>query len=244
MGGKGYGGPDQVTISPPLREDSPRIPKPCYDSIFCYTQVDLLASLSRGKSWTISEVRPDVIVGFVPSISVMNAAQGLGLYLSLYRAVHGAGARVPIPGSRGGWTCKHTDTFQDILARMEIYAALHPDKCGNGAAFNVADGEVTAWSDKWPGLCEYFGLVGQAPGERYQSLDEFAKNQKVWDAVVAKHGLKAGRLEAYNWSFLYFIMNQFDFDGSDPFTPHPYLFPIWTPHASVALAPDRTSSRV
>jgi hypothetical protein len=49
---------------------------------------------------------------------------------------------------------------------MEIHAALNPDKCGNGAAFNVADGEVTTWSQKWSGLCDYFGLVGEGPGEK------------------------------------------------------------------------------
>lgn len=214
-GGKGYGVeyPDKVTITAPLREDYPRIPKPYYENIFYYSQVDLLTSLSKGKSWTFSEIRPDVIVGFVPGTNVMNAAQGLGLYLSLYRAVHGEGAHVPFPGSQGGWRCKHSDTSQDVLAKMEIYAALNIDKCGNGSAFNVADGEVTTWSQKWPGLCEYFGLVGEGPGEKYEPLDEFAKkNQGVWDGVVERHGLKTGRLESYGWLFLYFIMDKFDFD--------------------------------
>jgi hypothetical protein len=58
---------------------------------------------------------------------------------------------------------------------MEIYAALNIDECGNGSAFNIADGEVTTWNQKWPRLCEYFGLVGEGPGEKYWPLDEFAK---------------------------------------------------------------------
>ena len=96
---------------------------------------------------------------------------------------------------------------------MEIYAALNPGKCGNGSAFNIADGEVTTWSQKWPGICEYFGLVGEGPKESYEPLDEFArKNQRVWDRLVEERGLKAGRLEAYGWAFLYFIMDKFDFD--------------------------------
>jgi hypothetical protein len=214
-GSKGYGVefPDKVTITAPLREDYPRIPKPYYENILYYSQVDLLTSLSKGKPWTFSEIRPNVIVGFVPGTNFMNAAQGLGLYLSLYRAVHGEGAHVPFPGSQGGWKCKHSDTFQDILAKMEIYAALNIDKCGDGSAFNAADGEVTTWSQKWPGLCEYFGLVGEGPGEKYEPLGEFAKkNQGVWDGVVERHGLKTGRLESYGWPFLYFIMDKIDFD--------------------------------
>ena len=196
-GGKGYGVefPDKVTITAPLREDCPRIPKPYYDNIFYYSQVDLLTSLSKGKSWTFSEIRPDVIVGFVPGINFMNAAQGLGLYLSLYRTVHGEGARVPFLGTQGGWKCKHSDTFQDILAKMEIYAALNIDKCGSGSAFNIADGEVTTWSQKWPGLCGYFGLVGEGPGEKYEPLDEFAKkNHGVWDRVVERLRWGRGRV--------------------------------------------------
>lgn len=30
--------------------------------------------------------------------------------------------------------------------------------------------------------------------------------------MVAEHGLKTGRLEAYGWAFLSFIMDRFDFD--------------------------------
>jgi hypothetical protein len=43
-GGKSYGVefPDKVTITPPLREDQFRIPKPYYDNVFYYSQVDLL----------------------------------------------------------------------------------------------------------------------------------------------------------------------------------------------------------
>jgi hypothetical protein len=49
--------------------------------------------------------------------------------------------------------------------------------------------------------------------KKYEPLDEFAKkNEKVWDEVVEKYGLKPGRLETYGWPFLYFIMDQFYFD--------------------------------
>lgn len=68
--GKGYGleFPKDVKITPPLKEDMARIPQPWYDKIFYYTQYDLLESLSRGKAWTFSEIRPDGIVGFVPNL--------------------------------------------------------------------------------------------------------------------------------------------------------------------------------
>lgn len=74
-GGKGYGVEfaDKVKIAPPLKEDLPRVPKPMADNIFYYHQYDLLQEMSRGKSWTFSDVRPDVIVGFTPGKNFMNS---------------------------------------------------------------------------------------------------------------------------------------------------------------------------
>ena len=155
----------------------------------------------------------------------MNAAQGLGLYLSLYAAVHGAGAKVIFPGTVGSWTCKHTDTSQDVLARFEIFAALNREqgKCGNGSSFNIADGKVVTWAGKWGPICEYFGLVGVGPKKRTGEAEgeaggrvavaDFAKeNMGTWAEVVKEHGLKEGRMEGYSWGFLDFVMRVFDFD--------------------------------
>lgn len=168
--------------------------------------------MSKNASWTFTEVRPDVIIGFVPGSNFMNCAQGLGLYLSLYREVHGNGATINFPGTEKSWKCKHTDTFQDILARFEIHAAMNSKQAGSGKIFNIADGNVVTWADKWPGICEYFGLKAAGPGE-YEPLDQFAKKHaKVWDGVVQKHGLQEGRLEGYGWPFLHFVMKEFDFD--------------------------------
>ena len=218
-GGKGYGVEfsNKIEIKPPLREDYPRIPQPYYDNVFYYPQYDLLEESSKHAPWTFSEVRPDVIVGFVPGTNFMNAAQGLGLYLSLYREVHGEGAKVVFPGTEKSWTCKHTDTSQDVLAKFEIFAAVNRERCGNGSSFNVADGEVTNWERKWGGICGYFGLKGVGPGEEKGeqgvAVADFVKaNQGTWEEVVRKYGLKEGRMESYSWGFLDFVMRVFDFD--------------------------------
>jgi hypothetical protein len=169
--------------------------------------------MSASKSWTYSEIRPDVIIGFTPGSNFMNCAQGLGLWLSLAREVHGQGAKIPFPGSKGSWKNKHTDTFQDILGRMDIYAAVNHDKCGNGGIFNVADGDVVTWSDKWPGICANFGLEGTEPGPEPYSVEEFVKkNSSTWEKLAQKHGLKKNIMEQFSWPFLYFVMTAFDFD--------------------------------
>lgn len=169
--------------------------------------------MSASKSWTYSEIRPDVIIGFTPGSNFMNCAQGLGIWLSLAREVHGAGAKIPFPGTQKSWVNKHTDTFQDILARMDIHAAVNHDKCGKGGTFNVADGEVVTWSGKWPGICAAFGLEGTPPGAQPYSIEEFIKDNEVtWQQMVEKHGLKKGILESFSWPFLFFVMTVFDFD--------------------------------
>ncbi|KAJ9216562.1 hypothetical protein DTO166G4_1778 [Paecilomyces variotii] len=214
-GGKSYGVefPDKVTISAPLKEDAPRIPEPWASNIFYYSQHDVLKELSQGKKWTFSEIRPDAIVGFVPGRNVMNVVQGVAFYLTLQREVNGPGATVPFPGTEKSYRATHTDTFQDILAKMEIYVSLNRDKCPNASIFNITDGEVVTWADVWPGLCSYFGLKGSGPTENTTPVEEFVeKNKSAWQNLVQKHGLKTGYLEITNWKFVAFLIEAGDFN--------------------------------
>ncbi|KAJ9609946.1 hypothetical protein H2200_006275 [Cladophialophora chaetospira] len=214
-GGKAYGleRPDAVEIIAPLKESLPRVPEPIADDIFYYSQYDVLESLSKRASWTFTEIRPDAMVGFVPGTNVMNLAQGLAFYLTLYREVHGAGAKVPFPGAEHGYRHKHTDTFQDLAAKMEIYAALNPEKCGSGRAFNIANGDVVTWADKWPGVCAYFGLEGIGPKSTFEPPADFVeKNIGSWKNLVNRKGLKPRNPAAYFWPFLDFLMDKAFFD--------------------------------
>ncbi|CAI0645330.1 unnamed protein product [Colletotrichum noveboracense] len=127
-------------------------------------------------------------------------AQGIGLYLSIYRAVKGAGASVPFPGYEHGYHSTHSDTFQDILSKMEIYAALNPEKCGNGAVFNMADGKTVSWSQVWPGLCAHFGLTGEGPGAKSVKMEDFVKEHRdVWTALAKEHGLDEKLIGKQGW---------------------------------------------
>lgn len=215
-GGKGYGleFPKEVGIHPPLREDMPRIPEPWQSKIFYYPQYDLLQELSKGKKWTFSEIRPDGIVGFVPGSNAMNMAQGIALYLSIYRIVHGEGAEVPFPGYEHGYRSTHSDTFQDLLARMEIFAAVNPDKCGNGGVFNIADqDDAVTWSTVWPGVCRYFGLIGTGPKEGSVPMRTFAEeHMDAWEQFCREQSLDNQAIKDQNWGHVHFMMVQFDFD--------------------------------
>lgn len=190
----------------------PRIPEPWRKNIFYYDQYDILQERSKGQKWTFSEIRPDGIIGFVPGTNAMNLAYGIAYYLTLYREVHGKGAEIPFPGRPHGYHSTHTDTFQDILSKMEIYAALNRDKCPNGSAYNIGDGNTVSWAQVWPGICSYFGLVGVEPqGER--KIEDFVhENQGSWSRLAEAHGLKTGSVEGFNWPFVQFMLVDFDFN--------------------------------
>jgi hypothetical protein len=173
----------------------------------------VLERLSKNASWTFTEIRPDAIVGFVPGANVMNIAQGLAYYLTLYREVHGKGATIAYPGSELGYTHKHTDTFQDIAAKMEIHAALRPESCGSGKIFNVVNGDVVTWADKWSGICSYFGLEGVGPQGAFEPPAEFVtKHLDLWKKVVERAQLRPGQPEKYFWPFLDVMMDKAFFD--------------------------------
>ncbi|KAH7052016.1 hypothetical protein B0J12DRAFT_710262 [Macrophomina phaseolina] len=208
-GGKGYG------LEFPKEKLTPAFlsPGPAISSTTPST--NLLKELSRGKPWTFSEIRPDGIVGFAPTNSAMNMAQGIAIYHTIYREVKGAGAAVPFPGREHGYYSTHSDTFQDILSKMEIYAALNPDKCGGGGVFNVADGKAAAWAEVWPRLAEHFGIIGTGPatGTDKKSMEEFVKeNRAAWSALAKKHGIKEEIVDQQGWGHTHFMLVDFDFD--------------------------------
>ena len=214
-GGKAYGLEfvGQIDFKPPFKESQPRVPSPLGDNIFYYDQYDELQRLSQGKPWGFFEVRPDVIVGFTPGTNFMNAAQGMGMYLSLCRELYGKGAKLAFPGTEKSWRNKHTDTCSDILAKQEIYLALNKDKTTSGSAFNAGDGEVTVWENKWPELCSYFDLVGGPPKDRSLDFEAFAKEHEgTWGEIARKHGLKKDIYGKYKWMFLWGILVPYDFD--------------------------------
>ncbi|KAH6976936.1 hypothetical protein BKA56DRAFT_632876 [Ilyonectria sp. MPI-CAGE-AT-0026] len=201
----------------PLKESLPRIPEPHASQMFYYNQCDELAALSKGKAWTWCDVIPDVIVGFVPNNNIYCLAQALSLYLSLYAEINGKGSEVQFPGTEESWKILSNDSSQDIVAKVAIYASLHPEK-SSGKRYNAADSsKASSWSQKWPVICEYFGLKGVAPpagGSGPQPTQYLADHIDQWKEVEKKYGLVTGRVgnERSFGGFPYFIMTMFNFD--------------------------------
>ncbi|MCJ1311223.1 hypothetical protein MMC25_004894 [Agyrium rufum] len=227
-GGKAYGIEflPHVPFHPPLSESAARAPDPYAHNIFYYAQRDLIAELAQGKKWTWTEIRPDVIVGFVPNHNAMNLAQCLGLFLEFWKWREGKSKkdgwrRVEFPGDEKNWTGLHSDTNQDVLARFHIFAALNPNKTRE-QAFNVADGDDVAWKDVWPGVCAWFGLTGIGPssppstsesGEPSKKGVEYVhEHESEWAVFEQELDLREGTMRATGWEFMDAVMTKIGFD--------------------------------
>ncbi|KPM37413.1 hypothetical protein AK830_g9147 [Neonectria ditissima] len=201
----------------PLKESLPRIPEPHASQMFYYSQCDELAALSKGKKWTWCDVIPDMIVGFVPNNNIYCLAQALALYLSLYAEINGKNSEVQFPGTQESWKILSNDSSQDIVAKIAIHASLHPE-LSSGQRYNAADNsKASSWSEKWPIICEYFGLKGVGPpagGSGPQPTQYLADHIEQWKEVEKKYGLVTGRVgnERSFGGFPYFIMTMFNFD--------------------------------
>ncbi|KAF2841029.1 hypothetical protein M501DRAFT_951735 [Patellaria atrata CBS 101060] len=201
----------------PCKESLPRIPEPYASEMFYYNQVDLLASLSKGKSWTWAEVRPDMIVGFVPNNNIYCLAQALALYLTLYASIEGKGAECPFPGTQRSWKNLSNDSGQDLIAKFAICASLHGDKTGDQAYNTCDNSKPSSWSQKWPVICEFFGLKGTGPlpeGQAPQPIQYVGDHVNEWHKLEKEYGLQTGRVgnDISFGGFPYFIMTMLDFD--------------------------------
>lgn len=202
----------------PLSESLQRIPEPWRSQNFYYNMCDWLETESKDKSWTWCEIRPDVVVGFVPNNNIYCLAQILALYLSCFKEAEGEGSECAFPGNEISWKNLSNDSSQDIIARFAIHCALNPDTCGQGQAFNVADhSEPRSWSNKWPIVCEYFRLKGVSPprgGSGPQPLQYLAEHKELWTSMEKKYDLATGRVNNDRTAQFSadFLMTLLDFD--------------------------------
>lgn len=109
------------------------------------------------------ELVPDAIIGFTPNGSGFSLAGHWANYLFAYKLVHSEGAEVPFPGTVEGYDAKFTETSSTTLAKVAIYAALHPGEF-SGRLINVADTETSGtMRERWPKIAGWFDLKGVVP---------------------------------------------------------------------------------
>ncbi|KAI0177342.1 hypothetical protein BJ166DRAFT_561117 [Pestalotiopsis sp. NC0098] len=179
------------TFTPPLTEDMVNHLPPDYAKTVVYISYrELLNSASQGKKWTWCEVCPDAIIGFTPNGSQFSLALHWAQYLSLYAHNHGlspaadkpasTAVEVPFPGNSASATSLFTPAAARTIARFMIYASLHPETCGGGQLFNIADSETPCkYGEIWPQLAKWFGLVGTGPADSSKAENNTLKVGQV-----------------------------------------------------------------
>jgi hypothetical protein len=183
--------------------------------LFYHPQLDWIAPFAQSKSWSWCDTRPDIIIGFVPNQNFYSLGTVMGIYLSLWREVHGDGAECPFPGTEKSWKALSNDSSSDMIARQTIHLSLS-ENTEKGGGYNVADSRhPSTWSQKWPVLCRYFSLKGTGASSNPPEMRKFIKeNIETWRKVEKKEGLQTGYADSEMTvpGFEYFLMTQFDFD--------------------------------
>ncbi|KAI4951997.1 hypothetical protein J4E91_003459 [Alternaria rosae] len=200
---------------PPLKESYPRIPSPYAEMLFYHAQNDWIANYAKDKKWSWIETRPDLIIGYVPNQNFYSLGTSMGIYLSLYKEIHGEGAECPFPGNQGVWKALSNDSSSDMIARQTIHLTLSPTT-KKGEAYNVADSKTPSnWEQKWPILCSYFGLKATGPGAAPVDVRKFINdNMETWLAMEKKYGLQHGHVDGGRGLQIAesMLMTKFDFD--------------------------------
>jgi hypothetical protein len=199
----------------PHKESQPRLKQPYHDMLFYHPQLDWVTEYAKDKSWSWCDTRPDIIIGFVPNQNFYSLGTVMGIYLSLWREVHGDGSECPFPGTDKSWNALSNDSSSDMIARQTLHLSLS-SKTEKGGGYNVADEKTpSSWSKKWPALCSYFGLKGTGPSSSAVEMRKFIKeNMDTWSKLEKEKGLQSGHADSPMIfpGFEYFLMTQFDFD--------------------------------
>ncbi|KAK2731126.1 sirq protein [Colletotrichum kahawae] len=183
---------------PPMKETLPRMSPPHDTGLFYYPQLDWIAEYASGRSWSWCETRPDIVVGFVPNGNWYSLGTVLGIFFSLYRYVHGAGAECPFPGSEDSWNALSVDASADMIARQTLHlSTTAAGSIAKGDAFNVGDAKRASKQDN--------------PIEVRKFIRE---NISRWDELETKHGLEKGHADnpMIYPGFEHFLLTQFDTD--------------------------------
>jgi len=185
----------------PAKETDPRIDVPH----FYYDQQDLAMQASAGKGWSWSAARPHVICGFALG-NPLNIITTIGTYATLLKEM---GAPFTFPGKPGAFSSVYQATDAGLLARAMVWMSTNP-ACAD-QAFNVTNGDFFRYQNLWPVFARHFGLE---PGgvETVDVPTRMAGTEKLWDEIVAKHGLQKHPLsQLVNWNFAnYAFSNDWD----------------------------------
>lgn len=154
---------------------------------FYWVQEEYLRKAQKGRSWSFSILRPQIIFGMSIG-AVMNLIPAIGVYGALLKE---RGEPLHYPGG-AATVLEAVDA--DLLARVIDFCGTSPAAANE--IFNVTNGDVFVWKNVWPAIAD---ALGMQPGEaRPQSLGTTMPNEaQAWDAIRKKYGLKSPDIKAF-----------------------------------------------
>jgi nucleoside-diphosphate-sugar epimerase len=179
QGTKAYGA-HLHPIPVPAREDAPRD----NHANFYWLQEDWLREAQRGRDWSFTIFRPQIVFGHALG-SPMNLLAALGAWAALCRA-----EGKPFAYSGGApYLCEAIDA--DLLAEAFEWAAT-ADKARN-QIFNIANGDVFRWPDVWPVMAKALD-VAMGEAQPLFLAKEAPQREALWQTIVQRHGLRPNAL--------------------------------------------------
>jgi progesterone 5beta-reductase/iridoid synthase-like 1,4-enone reductase family protein len=151
---------------------------------FYHAQQDYLSERQRRASWTWSASRPHAICHAAPDMP-RNIVLVIATYAVMCREM---GLPLSFPGTPANYRALYQCTSADHLVAA-IRSMVDQPICAN-QAFNIINGDYFRWENLWPHFARYFGMeVG--PVHTVSLAETMADKPPVWDAIVAKYGLRA-----------------------------------------------------
>ncbi|MCC2657721.1 MAG: dependent epimerase/dehydratase family protein [Panacagrimonas sp.] len=198
QGAKAYGA-HTGAMKLPAKESDPRL-----ISVGFYTpQEELVKARQKGKSWTWTIVRPQMISGFATGAPI-SCLPGVGVYAAVCREL---GLPLRFTGRADG-PLEAVDV--DLLAKVLEWAATSPRAANE--IYNVGNGDCFCWTHVYPRIArEVFDMDIAPPHTDYLSV-VMADKADIWDDIVQRYGLQkyAMRDLVASWQIVDFFLDYGD----------------------------------
>ncbi len=196
QGGKAYGAHLGI-YKTPAKETDPRTITPN----FYYTQEDFLRKQSKGKKWSWTAIRPDIIIGFALG-NPMNLANLIAVYATLCKE---EGLPLRFPGSPKAYNALVNVTGTSVLNKGMEWAATQEST--KNEIFNITNGDVFRWSQAFKKFAHYFDMQIAEP-QTFSLQEYMSAKSDLWEKITSKYDLQKHQLlELVQWPFGDFIFN-------------------------------------
>jgi nucleoside-diphosphate-sugar epimerase len=202
QGGKAYGA-DLGPFKTPAREDDARLMPPN----FYYDQEDFLRRRQHGKSWHWTALRPEATFGFGVG-NPMNLGMSIAVYAAISKEL---GLPLRFPGTEKSYRVLYQITSAEILAKATTWAGQ--SESASNEIFNITNGDYFRWRYLWPRIAAMFDMRAADPVPTPLTV-YMADKKPVWEAIVAKHGLRPIAYEQVSsWPFADAILRLMEYDN-------------------------------